>query len=158
MSTWGITLSLMRPRLARNFVLPRFTPQGWWECDVFELTPSGYFREYEIKMSRGDFLADARKANDGVTKHQRMRSNDGPTRFWYVVPWGLVDSMEVPLWAGLIYMRDRGEGHRAQYRWSESEQRPAPTLHRAKSNPETEQKARVACYWRLHERYLKGTA
>ncbi len=38
---------IMAERYRRSTVCPRYTPTRWWECDVFELTEAGFFREYE---------------------------------------------------------------------------------------------------------------
>lgn len=64
--------------MARSFVIPNYTPSGWFESDIFELTKSGYFREYEIKMSLSDFRADAVKARE---KTIFERGSDGRTVF-----------------------------------------------------------------------------
>lgn len=167
MSGWGITLSLMRERSRRHFCLPRFTPKDWWECDVFEVTTAGYFREYEVKISRADFKADAKKeakkwhciagqwTSAGRVKHQQIGQPVGPTRFWYVTPAGLVKPEEVPSWAGLIEMRDRGAGHRPEHRWTENEVKAAPSLHRQKIDPKITAAAESACYYRLHREYCR---
>ena len=42
-------------------VIPNYTPRRWWECDVWEITKAGYFREYEIKVSRADLLGDLKR-------------------------------------------------------------------------------------------------
>lgn len=41
---------------------PNYTPDGWWECDVWAVTRAGYGIEYEIKLSVHDFRADKQKA------------------------------------------------------------------------------------------------
>ena len=64
MNAERITAAILRERW-RKLRLPRYTPKGWWECDVFELTTSGYFREYEIKTSLSDFRNDAKKFKSG---------------------------------------------------------------------------------------------
>ena len=46
-----IITHLLRKRYRRNFAIPNYSPDGWWECDVFELTPAGTFREYEVKVT-----------------------------------------------------------------------------------------------------------
>jgi len=112
--------TLMRWRWQRNFVLPNFAPAGWFECDVFELTARGYFREYEIKLSRADFRKDATKSSVkwvqvekrvgpapdvrtelepiAISKHAMLAAGDvrGPRQFWYVTPVDLVKIEEVP--------------------------------------------------------------
>jgi hypothetical protein len=35
--------------------------QGWAECDLLGIKPSGYVEEIEIKLSRPDFKADFKK-------------------------------------------------------------------------------------------------
>ena len=49
-----------------RLVLPNFTPNGWFECDIWVLTKSGYGREYEIKLTVSDFKADAKKMFSGI--------------------------------------------------------------------------------------------
>lgn len=156
-----IAAKLIANRYHRAFTLPCYTPVNWWECDVFEITKSGYFREYEIKISRADFKADAKKEvaeirdyrgkvrREAASKHALLedRSPRGPVQFWFVVPAGLVELHEVPRWAGLIEIR-QGEG-----RWrgtiGEHERKKAPRLHKQKLSPEIEQHAKGVCYWRL---------
>lgn len=70
MTARQIIRGLCFSRYRVSFVLPNYTPGKWWECDVFEVTKNGYFVEYEVKLTRSDFLADARK---GTTGHK----NDG---------------------------------------------------------------------------------
>lgn len=164
--------TLMRWRWQRNFVLPNFAPAGWFECDVFELTARGYFREYEIKLSRADFRKDATKSSVkwvqvekrvgpapdvrtelepiAISKHAMLAAGDvrGPRQFWYVTPVDLVKIEEVPAWAGLIVLHPRtGYG---PTRWHEEEVRHAPFLHREKAGAGMAPRARVACYYRLH--------
>lgn len=87
--------------------ITRFYPQGWWECDVYAITMSGYGIEVEVKVSRSDFFADRKKR----FKH-RILSGNGiasantavPRRFYYAVPYGLVTPDEVPVYAGLLYV------------------------------------------------------
>src|SRR5882672_10954485 len=106
-----IAQRIIYDRYSRNYCLNNYTPPQWWECDVFELTRSGFFREYEIKANRGDFFADAKKysrtynwedrTSDDTYKHSELerRSTKGPSRFYYVVPYGLIELNEIPEWA-----------------------------------------------------------
>ena len=129
---------------ARATVMPCFTPFKWFECDVAEITTAGYLVEYEIKVSRGDFKADARKA-DGciyrpghpryvapVTKHQRLAAHDplGPTRFYFVTPAGLLTEAEIPPWAGWMEAR---EARGCFAGCVVNERRPATRLHGQKA-------------------------
>lgn len=105
-----------------SLLLPNYTPKTWFECDLFAVTKAGYMREYEIKTSRADFKADARKTEPdyyredtdrkpiddtfpwvkrkGRNKHQALAEHDptGPTMFWYVTPEGLEGKRFNILW------------------------------------------------------------
>ena len=112
LSAWVAELAIMRDRYRRNFCLPNFTPRRWWECDVFEVTRAGYFREYEVKMTISDFKADRKKGagldwhykeghwhrGPGESKHKRLEGGDaaGPCQFWFVTPLGLVATEPKP--------------------------------------------------------------
>ena len=83
--------------------VPNFTPPNWHECDVAIVSHAGFFHEYEIKLSRRDFLAD----QDKWAKHRALQSHDrnGPVSFWYVFDrptWARVELREVPRWAGVL--------------------------------------------------------
>ncbi len=165
-----------------SFIMPSYTPSDWFECDVFELTGRGYFREYEIKVSRGDFKQDALKAKtwwryhrEGhkfvtesgkhPTKHQLLseRSPFGPVQFWFVVPRGMVTRDELPEWAGLIeaeretWRGQTPEEHaRARVNLFHDGQRPAPRLHDQKLDSKVRVHANGTCYWRMHRLLAKG--
>lgn len=144
-----------------------FAPIGWWECDVFELTKAGYYREYEIKISRSDFFHDANKEREhwpkggGVwdpvtksypprikeTKHELLAQRDvrGPVQFWYVTPEALVEPREIPTWAGLIeVIKCHGD------RWWQKEKKTAPRLHKTKCSPRVVAQLHETCYYRYH--------
>ena len=72
------------------------------EADMLMIRRNGYVEEFEIKISRGDFLADRKK----LSKHQRLQAPRGwvtPNKFSYVVPKDMVKVEEVPEYAGLFY-------------------------------------------------------
>lgn len=159
--------TITRSRFSRNLCIPNYTPDKWWECDVFEATKSGRFREYEIKLSRSDFFTDAQKqryfniargGSFGMRIYEKKfellasRSDRGPTRFWYVVPAGLVQPSEVPEWAGLIELWPRKSLYPGSgiWPWGERQTVKAPLLHAGKCNPKTIQRAEKTCYWRMH--------
>lgn len=161
MTAADLTFAVMRDRWQRNFVLPNYTPAGWWEADVFELTEAGYFREYEVKLTRADYRRDADKSREKWVargtyrtdvKHELLAggSEKGPSRFWYVTPVGLIDKAELPEWAGLMEVTDRGPKHRRERRYTLREVAKARQLHKAKIRPTVETDARGTCYWRLH--------
>jgi len=152
----------------RNFVVPNFTPSGWFECDVFEITQAGFFREYEIKLSRSDFFADADKFKNRwpenwwqnklpakvERKHESLSNGrlHGPCRFYFVTPNGLVRPEEIPHWAGLIVCGERAgyEKYGPLARLSIHTLKQAPVLHRCKIDPAVRQQALETLYWRFH--------
>lgn len=144
-----LTMSLLGARYLQYFVCPGFTPRGWWECDVAEVSKSGYLTEYEVKVSVQDFIKDAskdrRKSGCGPrtreTKHELLAQGHkrGPTRFFYVTPPGLLDLDRIPDWAGLIELPLTR--HSIRYR-NLRYKKMAPTLHRTKFPEEEIERAR----------------
>lgn len=69
-----------------------------WECDYWTMTSGGTTREFEIKISRADYLIDAKKS-----KHKEC---NGANYFYYVCPKELISKNEVDKRYGLIYVTD----------------------------------------------------
>lgn len=75
-----------------------------WESDFFSVSESGYVYEVEIKVTRGDFKDDFNK----TSKHTLLESVDPeinlkrPNKFFYAAPKGLLNTIEIPKYAGLI--------------------------------------------------------
>ncbi len=76
-----------------------------WESDFFSVSESGYLYEVEIKVTRGDFKDDFNK----TAKHQLLsEAKDStqnikrPNKFFYAAPKGLLNTVEIPSYAGLI--------------------------------------------------------
>lgn len=77
-------------QLANSFVYD-------WECDYWTMTSGGETREFEIKISRSDFLIDAKKSKHTSTK--------GANYFYYVCPENLFTIHEVDKRYGLIWIK-----------------------------------------------------
>lgn len=156
-----LTRAILHGEWMKKFMLPRYTPKDWWECDVFAVTKAGYFTEFECKTTRSDFFNDSKKRDGGkhrwdnelvqmvqvrppTNKHELLAlgSPRGPVHFWYVVPEGLVTSLECPVWAGLLIVREN-QNHTVELK-------AAPRLHRQKVAPEIMEHARSVCYYRMH--------
>ncbi len=75
-----------------------------WECDVLTLNKSGYLSEFEVKISRSDFLAEKKKSGKWKLIEDRAEWTC-PNYFWYVCPEGLIKESEIPVYAGLIYTK-----------------------------------------------------
>lgn len=168
MTQRDIQRAIMRERYRRSTVCPNYTPVGWFECDVFELTAAGYFREFEIKLTRSDFLADVNKCQSrwngqrtelGFTyenyyKHAALasRSDAGPVEFWYVCPEGMIDIGELPEWAGLLECKSRA-GRPASC-MNMTVVRRAPRLHDTKAYPGVVAHAKGIFYWRFQNLFI----
>jgi hypothetical protein len=163
MTAWDAQRTIMIGRIRRHFVLPNYTPADWWECDVFEVSAAGYFREYEVKLTRADFKVDRQKERrrwdveagavrtlEPQRKHELLAAADrrGPRQFWFVTPVGLITRLELPPWAGLIELQPVGGP--SSRRWATTEVVAAPRLHRQKLEGRTLEHARGVCYYRLH--------
>jgi hypothetical protein len=162
MTAIQIQRRILRDHYRQSFVLPNYTPRGWWECDVFQITKAGYFVEYEIKLSLADFKADADKRKSprwqfngefstARNKHEdlKARSPLGPSRFYYVAPAGLLPTNMIPEWAGLIEARE--SKHEIPF---VGEIKKAPRLHSQKPEPSIVEHAKGVCYWRMHGLFI----
>jgi hypothetical protein len=169
----AIVNCLLSKRWSRGFCMPRYTPGDWWECDLFEKTAAGYFREYEVKLTVADFRRDRLKARavrgsgrwtpvscpkfpgqetyvtDNELKHDRLAAADplGPSAFFYVTPAGLLNDEPLPPWAGWIEVEAKFDGYRTQL--YETLRVEAPQIHRIKLEPQAEH-AMTTAYYRLH--------
>lgn len=125
-----------------------------WECDMLTITRSGYAHEFEVKVSRSDFLADFKK-----DKHQLYASGASrqphpyrggnhpgweiPGRFWFVTLAGIVKAEDVPDYAGWIEVAPK---------WSPKQMKRAPQIHREKTSEAYRIKALHSMmfrYWQL---------
>lgn len=128
--------------------IPNYTPARWHECDVFAVTKADMGVEFEIKISRSDFKADASK----VDKHRKLFASheSGPSRFYYVVPEGLITVEEVPDYAGLLYIVESQRVHTTVApRLYVREVKKAPKLHRQPVPEKITDHARGVFYWRF---------
>lgn len=140
-----------------------FTPSLWWECDVIHITDSGYFREYEIKLSRSDFKADSKKARNwyennnrvSKTKHQLLSESSptGPKQFYFVCPDDLIQASEVPEWAGLIWIHENKFG-----RVHPVEQKKAPILNKEKTGEALLKRIYKNAYYRYVDSFMRANA
>jgi len=128
-----------------------------WESDVVSVNKTGFIAEFEIKVTRADFKADAKKERASLLVNPAQKTWFGkdvthprPNYFFYVVPSGLITAEEVPEYAGLIYAERHVEGHRLYY-GTAREIKPAARMHRDKiTDWQRKQLARALTgrYWR----------
>jgi len=153
-------MAIIYRQYSHSFCLPNYTPVGWWECDVFEVTSAGYFREYEVKLTHSDFVADKRKAMysfgmNNLYKHDLLQLGDnrGPSRFYYVTPSKLISTEEIPPWAGLIELSHGNGLYRSK--WIRHVVKKAPILHRRKIRQTIVDQAKEGIYHRYHEALIR---
>lgn len=116
-----------------------------WESDLVSVTGAGYLHEYEIKISRGDYKRDAKKARTRLLTRATAEGQSRPNYFWYVMPAELVAPEELPSYAGLIEI---GSDRRARIH------RAAPRLHSSKlamSVREALERSLMYRFWEMRE-------
>jgi len=77
-----------------------------WEMDIASLSKSGMLHEYEVKISRSDFIADKKKKATKFSHYEMRNERTAPNYFYYVCPKGLIKKNEIPIYAGLYYYED----------------------------------------------------
>ncbi len=80
-----------------------------WEMDVAALSKSNMLHEYEVKISRSDFLADKKQKSIKFSHFEIRNERTIPNYFFYVCPEGMISESEIPVWAGLYYF-SKAEG------------------------------------------------
>lgn len=97
-----------------------------WESDCLLLTRSGYWYEFEVKISKADFNNDFKNKKEKHSILPSDKESKKPNFFYYVVPEDLIALDDIPEYAGLIYIK-RGRGLRTI--------KKAPILHKVKNDP-----------------------
>lgn len=117
----------LRSRISRMGVLTMsnvYLLNSPWECDVIKVLKSGYWHEYEIKLSVSDFRNDFQKklarAQGSEKKHDLFASDSDlnfrkiygrgnanqfipkPATFTFVTPAGLLKPQQIPSHCGLL--------------------------------------------------------
>lgn len=87
------------------------------EADVISVDRYDMIHEVEVKRSRNDFRADFEKGD----KHHRTSNGQMANYFYFACPQGMLSAHEMPEYAGLIWVNERGHA------WID---KAAPELHR----------------------------
>jgi hypothetical protein len=75
-----------------------------WEVDLFSINPGGYCYEFEVKISRQDFLKDRKKKKWAMQEWKKKTHI--PNYMSYVCPKDLIKIDEIPSFSGLYYYSD----------------------------------------------------
>jgi len=107
---------------------------GLQECDVISISKSDFIYEYEVKISRSDFKADFKKPKHNLITEKKFVITENvktwylvPNYFYFVVPENLISVEEIPEYAGLMYLNERGEFNIIK---------KAPLIHKTKATHE----------------------
>ena len=95
-----------------------------WESDYLSISESNYVYECEIKVSLNDFKKDFKKTDKHILLENKKDSGKIPNKFFYACQRGLIPTLYLPSYAGLIEVEDTPTGMRAQVLVN------APFLHR----------------------------
>jgi hypothetical protein len=106
-------------------ICERFQGAGYSEMDVCKLTNTDYIYEYELKVSRSDFLKESKNFNENkdrqkFMKHKFMqqiyevkkfktrsrKTYKIPNKYYFVCPKDLIKLEEILPYQGLIYIDD----------------------------------------------------
>ncbi len=70
------------------------------ECDILKVTLTGYATEFEIKVSKSDFKADAKKKHSHDSKFIKQ--------LYYAIPFEMLDFAKenLPYNSGLVYVKN----------------------------------------------------
>lgn len=81
------------------------------ESDVIAINPNGYLFEFEVKLTKADFLKDKDKIisinRKRINKHKLYEQGGGSAMFYFVAPKGILTIDDIPEWAGLIEVTTR---------------------------------------------------
>ena len=108
-----IELAVTEWLLKRGYasVITHFYPRWWHECDIYSITKAGYGIEVEAKVSVADFKADFKKKRKHTCLAAAVRADcptgfaiGVPRRYYFAVPEGMINSKDIPNYAGLLYV------------------------------------------------------
>lgn len=101
-----IAVAKMQVLKYHPIVCENISPLFRWEMDVMSISKSGMMYEFEVKISRSDFKADAKKGKQSFYDESGLVPKWTPNFFSYVCPDGLIKASEIALGCGLFYFRD----------------------------------------------------
>ena len=119
----------------------------WHEADLIYVTKRGYATEYEIKISKSDYKSDKKKTCGNLSKSEYLVQGKGANYFYYVMPKGMVNVNDIPVYAGLI------EVDLSKYYGTIDYVKIAPKLHKNK-NETIIKKIYEKAYYRYLERVV----
>ena len=96
----------------QRLITPNVRLYGKRESDLLTVSKAGFITEYEIKVSRSDFLADFRRKRKKhiYLKGAKTFKTRTPNYFYFAVPEVLSNNLfgNVPYYAGLVIVSENG--------------------------------------------------
>lgn len=104
-----ISIALSNYYVSAKYVVPNIYlfDCRYHETDLLVVKHNGIVYDVEIKLTRADFKNDLNK----IEKHkilQGLVECERPNRFYYAVPTGLIQALDVPAYSGLLYVDEFG--------------------------------------------------
>lgn len=100
-----------------------------WESDYLSVSESQYIYECEIKVSLNDFKKDFKKKEKHILLENKNELKKIPNKFFYACKRGLIPTIWLPSYAGLIEIDNTENGMIAEVLVN------APFLHREDHMP-----------------------
>lgn len=95
-----------------------------WESDYLSVNESEYVYECEIKVSLDDYKKDSHKKKKHLLLESKDKPLNMPNKFFYACPRGIIPTIFLPPYAGLIEISSTTTGMTAEV------VKNAPFLHR----------------------------
>lgn len=95
-----------------------------WESDYLSVNENDYIYEFEIKVSLDDFKKDSLKKEKHILLESKEFPRKMPNKFFYACPRGILPSISIPSYAGLVEIGITSSGLQAEVI------KMAPFLHR----------------------------
>jgi hypothetical protein len=129
-----------------GIAIPNSTVLFPWEADIVSMTQAAFSHEFEIKVSRGDFLKDAKKRKHVSMSMYPFRYNLTPNYFWYATCEGF--DIEPPVHAGWVIVKKTHSWYKIDVK------KEAPRLHTNKVPREKVETVARLLSFRLMNEYL----
>ncbi len=131
--------------------VPNFYIENDWdktfECDLFVITKSLITIEYEIKMTKADYLKDFEKRTTLSKKHDLIENGERTNRFYFVLERDI--DVVVPKYAGLIEFKVYDGYIRFE------KKKDAPLLHKNKAEDKLIRRCANKLLWRYYAEITK---
>ena len=146
----AILMDYVMEKKRHQFAIPNLTSLYRWEADLISATRAWFVHEFEIKISKSDFVADSKK----IWKHLQLKTDykgwRSPNYFWYAINGFTVEVEDVPEYAGLLQIK----WHENFKRYDVTVIKSAPRLHLKKMTEKERMNVNRWLGYKLKNMYL----